>query len=169
LTAGVAGAFYLVNIATSLIAFSSKGSQGLMVASGIAATLSYVVVTVLLYFLFKPVDRKLSLVAALFSLVGCATGVLNPVLPVRIHPLVFFGFYCLLIGWLILRSSLLPHVLGVLMLIAGLGWLTFVSRPLAGALTPYHYIAGGIGEGLLTLWLLIRGVNALTLSSPRAL
>jgi hypothetical protein len=45
------------------------------------------------------------------------------------------------------------------MAIAGLGWLTFVSRPLATYLSPYHYVAGGIGEGLLTVWLLVAGVN----------
>jgi hypothetical protein len=46
------------------------------------------------------------------------------------------------------------------MMIVGLGWLTFLSRPLASYVSPYHYIAGGIGEGLLTLWLLVIGVNA---------
>jgi hypothetical protein len=46
------------------------------------------------------------------------------------------------------------------MVIAGLGWLTFLSRPLAASLSPYHYVAGGIGEGLLTLWMLVVGVDA---------
>jgi len=73
---------------------------------------------------------------------------------------VFFGFYCLLIGYLILRSTFLPHTLGALMAIAGLGLLTFVSRQLANQFSPYHYTAAGIGEGLLTVWLLAVGVNA---------
>jgi hypothetical protein len=161
LQARLAGFFYLLNIATSLVAFSGKGSQWLIAASGLAATASYVIVTVLLYYLFKPVNRSLSLIAACFSLAGCAVGVLAPlhVAPIHIHTLVFFGVYCVLIGYLILRSRLLPRILGVLMAIAGIGWLTFVSPPLAASLSPYHYIAGGIGEGLLTLWLLIMGVN----------
>jgi hypothetical protein len=160
--ARIAGLFYLLNIVTSLIAFSGKGAHWLIVASGLAATACYVTVTVLLYFLFKPVNRGLSLIAAVFSLAGCADGVLGSthLLPFHVHPLVFFGGYCLLIGYLILRSTFLPKVLGVLMAIAGLGWLTFVSKPLAASLSPYHYIAGGIGEGLLTLWLLAMGVNA---------
>jgi len=33
-------------------------------------------------------------------------------------------------------------------------------RPLAHSLAPYHYIIGGIGEGLLTLWLLVMGVDS---------
>lgn len=160
--ARIAGVLYLVNIATSLIAFSGKGSRSLIVASGLTATLSYIAVTILLFYLFKPVNARLSLLAALFSLAGCMVGVLGPlhVVPFHIHSLVFFGFYCILIGVLIFRSNFLPRILGGFMLIAGLGWLTFVSRPLAASLSPYHYVAGGIGEGLLTLWLLVMGVDA---------
>ena len=160
--ARVAGGLYLVNIVTSLMAFSGKGGHTLTVASGLAATVSYVGVTIVLYYLFKPVNMRLSLVAALCSLVGCSVGGLGSfhVVALHIHSLVFFGFYCLLIGVLILRSKFLPRVLGGLMAIAGLGWLTFVSRSFAASLSPYHYVAGGIGEGLLTLWLLLRGVDA---------
>ncbi len=51
----------------------------------------------------------------------------------------------------------LPRILGVLM---ALGWLTSLSPPL-GAKYPYPYIlVAAIGEGLLTLWLLVMGVNA---------
>lgn len=57
----------------------------------------------------RPVNRSLSLLAAFFSLVGCAIGVLNlfHLAPFRISPLVFFGFYCLLIGYLIFKSTFL--------------------------------------------------------------
>lgn len=160
--ANMAGVFYLVNIATSLIAFSGKGSYSLMIASGIIATASYIGVTILLYYLLKPVNAGLSLLAASFSLTGCVVGVLGPfhLVPFHIHSLVFFGFYCLLIGILIFESNLLPKFLGGLMAIAGLGWLSFVSRPLAASLSPCHYVAGGIGEGILTLWLLFMGVDA---------
>ena len=72
---------------------------------------------------------------------------------------VFFGFYCLLIGYLIFRSGFLPRILGAGMAIAGLGWLTFLSPVLAHDLSPY-ILAAGIGEASLTLWLLGAGVNA---------
>jgi len=159
--ARIAGGFYLLNIVTSLIAFSGKDGHALILASGLLATASYVVVTVLLYFLFRPVNRSLSLIAALFSLAGCAEGILNSrhLLSIPIHSLVFFGCYCLLIGYLILRSRFLPPLLGILMVAAGAGWMTFLSPWLAAHLSPYHYIMGGIGEGLLTLWLLIIGVD----------
>jgi len=74
--------------------------------------------------------------------------------------LVFFGFYCILIGYLIFRSLFLPRILGALMVFAGLGWLTFLSPPLANHLSPYILAPGLLGEGSLTLWLLVIGVNA---------
>jgi hypothetical protein len=159
--ARTAGGIYLLNIITSLVAFSGKGSHALMLTSGLLATASYVTVTVLLYFLFLPVNRAVSFIAALFSLAGCAAGILNArhMFPIHVHSLVFFGCYCLLLGYLILRSSFLPRFLGILMAAAGLGWLTFLSHDLASRLTPYHYAMGGIGEGLFTLWLLVMGVN----------
>jgi hypothetical protein len=159
--ARIAGTCYLLNIITSLIAFSGRGGHTLTVSAGLAATASYVAVTALLYFLFKPVSRPVSLIAALFSLAGCVDGALNSrhLFPIHIHALVFFGCYCLLLGFLILRSTFMPRVLGVLMACAGLGWLTFVSAGLARQASPYHYIMGGIGEGLFTLWLLVMGVK----------
>ncbi len=58
--------------------------------------------TLLFYYIFKPVNRSLSLLAAFFGLVGCALGALTPFdLAPPINPLVCFGFYCLLIGYLI--------------------------------------------------------------------
>ncbi len=45
------------------------------------------------------------------------------------------------------------------MAIGGLGWLTFLSPPLANHLWPYIAAPGILGEGALTLWLLVTGVN----------
>ena len=50
-------------------------------------------------------------------------------------------------------------MLGVLMAFAGLGWLTFLSPRLADYLSPYIRFPGLLGEGSLTLWLLVIGVN----------
>jgi hypothetical protein len=74
--------------------------------------------------------------------------------------LVFFGFYCLSIGFLILGANFLPRILGAGMLLAGLGWLTFLWPPLTNYLAPYNFLPGMIGEASLTLWLLVMGVNA---------
>src|SRR5207253_10350477 len=44
----------------------------LSIATGLVETAFYVALTALLYYLFKPVNRMVSLVAAFFGLVGCA-------------------------------------------------------------------------------------------------
>jgi len=74
--------------------------------------------------------------------------------------LAFFGLYCLLLGYLVFRSTFLPRLIGVFMAFAGLGYLTFVSPPLAAYLSPYNLAPAALGEGSLMLWLLIVGVNA---------
>lgn len=166
LKARIAGVFYLLTIITG--AFAAFVSGKMVVYSeavNLVASACYVVVTSLFYVLFKPVDASFSLIAAVFSLVGCVLGALDtfhlvPSPLSSINTLVFFGVYCLLIGYLILRSTFLPRILGVLMALGGLGWLTFVSSTLASALSPYNLAPGIFGEGALTVWLLAKGVNA---------
>jgi Domain of unknown function (DUF4386) len=72
---------------------------------------------------------------------------------------VFFGVYCLLIGYLIFKSSFLPRILGVLMADAGLGWMTFLFPPLADYLSPYNLVLGFLAELALMRWLLVTGVD----------
>jgi hypothetical protein len=177
--------------AGNILAHESLFRLGL--ATGLIATACYIAVTAFFYGLFKPVNRGLSLLAAFFSLVGCAIlalGSLFQIAPLvvlggsqylgvfkveqlralalmslELHSqavnicFVFFGFYCLLIGYLIFRSAFLPRILGVLMALAGLGWLTFLSPPLASHLSPYILVLGFLAELSLMLWLLVMGVN----------
>ena len=161
-------------------------------AGDVIATL-YIAYTLLLYNLFRPVNRSLSLLAAFFSLLGCAIGTLTclfhlaplvvlggaqslrafnveqlqalalMLLKLRSQAeqidLVFFGFYDLLIGCLILRSTFLPRILGGLMALAGLAWLIFLLPPLANYLSYYILPLGFLAELLLMIWLLVKGVN----------
>jgi hypothetical protein len=118
-----------------------------------------VVVTLLFYDIFKPVNRSLSLLAAFFGLVGLSFEAL------RLQPrgvnvaIVFAGFYCLLIGSLIFRASFVPRVLGALMTFAGVAWLTWLSNPLVEHLSPYNLAAGALAELSVFLWLLVMGLN----------
>jgi hypothetical protein len=73
--------------------------------------------------------------------------------------LVFFGLFQLVIGYLIFRSTFLPRILGALIAFAGLGWLIFLSPPLANYLLTYLEVLGFLAEASLMLWLLVMGVN----------
>ncbi|TMH57801.1 MAG: DUF4386 domain-containing protein [Betaproteobacteria bacterium] len=162
--ARIAGVFYLLTFLTGGVAVFVSGT--LVVSGDAAATAtnilahetlfrlgfaayllvvaSYIAVTALFYELFKPVNRSLYLLAAFFSLVGCAIQASACLLYLaslvvmggaeylsvfkleqlqalglmflKLHAqafnfgLVFFGFYCLLIAYLIFRSTFLPRI-----------------------------------------------------------
>jgi hypothetical protein len=182
--------------AANILAHEQMFRLGL--AADIIAGTCYIVVTILLYELLKPVNPTLSLLAAAFSLVGCAVGALSGILHLAplvmlggepylgafstaqlkaaslalltLHAqgnligLVFFGIYCFLIGFLILRSRFLPRIVGALMALAGLCYLVnsfahFISPAFASHLSPWIILPCGIGELALTFWLLVMGVN----------
>jgi hypothetical protein len=216
LKARIAGVFYLVTIlarmfveifvrnrlvvsdnaaatATNILAHEPLWRLGF--ATDMIAFASYIALTALLYELFKPVNRSLSLVAAFFGLVASVVHAISslfhlaplvllggaPYLTVftveqlqalalvflRLRAaayhnigLVFFGLYLLLVGILILRSTFLPRILGVLMALAGLSYVPFLSPPLVRSLQPYILVFPGVGQISLCLWLLVMGVNA---------
>jgi uncharacterized protein DUF4386 len=157
--ARIAGIVYVLVFVTGI--FSLFNRSGIGVAAGMIAGVCYIAVTVLFYFIFKPASRGLSLLAAIISLAGIVIGPLSMFIKKAaiISPLVFFGFYCLLIAVLIFKSTFLPRFLSVMMVLAGLGWLTFLWPSFALSLAPYIYLPGSIGEGMLTLWLVVCGVN----------
>jgi hypothetical protein len=73
--------------------------------------------------------------------------------------LVFLGVYLVLLGYLILRSRLMPWFIGVLVLVAGCAYLPFLSPPLAHALLPNLLIPVGVGQTALALLLVAFGVK----------
>jgi hypothetical protein len=165
--ARLAGVFWLLTILTGAYALLIGGRSG--PAVNLVSTACYLAATILVYGLLKPVSQSLSLLAAFCSFVGCALGASSVLLPpgaqAAILAFAFFGLHCLLVGYLILRSTFLPRAVGALMAFGGLGWLTFsvttlLSPPLARSLSPYVMIPGILGEVSLTLWLLAVGVDA---------
>jgi len=175
---------------------ANLSAHGLLFRFAIVAALigaaCHVAWTLLIYDLFKPVSRSLSL--AFFSLVAVALQAFSSLfqlaplvvldnaaslsafngdqlralalLCLQLYArafhiyLVFFGVWCVLIGYLIFRSTFMPRILGVLEAVAGLCWLTFLWVPLAHHLSPYNQAVAGVGEIALMLWLLVKGVNA---------
>jgi hypothetical protein len=78
--------------------------------------------------------------------------------------LIFFGFTALVLGYLIFKSSYLPRVLGVLMQIAGLCYLTnsftlLLAPAVADRMFPLILLPPFVAELSLCLWLLAKGVN----------
>ncbi|HSP64192.1 MAG TPA: DUF4386 domain-containing protein [Pyrinomonadaceae bacterium] len=167
-------------------------------AADLISGLSYVGVTVFLYYVLKPVSRSLSLLAAFFGLAGVAIGgvawVSHLVPLVLLHGdqylsafttsqlqamaltalklqmqvffigMVFFGIQCILIGYLVARSTFLPRILGVLLAIGGTSYVissfaNFLAPVFGAHLMPFIIPAAFIGEGSLGLWLLVKGVN----------
>jgi hypothetical protein len=161
--ARMTGFIYLLYFLTAILAQFLIGRK--LVAYGLATNLiaagCYIALTLLFYGLFKPVSRILSFIAALFSLVGCVVMTLGyfPRTFLPISPLLFFSPYCLLIGYLIFRSTFLPRILGVLMALAGVGWLVFLLPNLANYLSLSIEALGIFAEASLMLWLLVMGVN----------
>ena len=77
----------------------------------------------------------------------------------------FFGFQCISIGYLIVRSTFLPRILGVLLAIGGSSYVissfaSFLFPAFGAQLLPFIIPLAIIGEGSLTLWLLVAGLNA---------
>ncbi len=76
----------------------------------------------------------------------------------------FYSFDLLATAYLILRSTFLPRAVGALLVSAGLAYLansfaTFLSPGFSASLVPYILLPGLVGEGALTLWLLVKGLN----------
>jgi hypothetical protein len=73
--------------------------------------------------------------------------------------LVFWGLWLLPLGFLVFRSGFLPKLLGVLLVIAGAGYVldtgTRILSPSLATISQFTFV----GEISFTLWLLIRGVN----------
>jgi hypothetical protein len=212
--ARLAGAFYLATILTGIFAqgfisarlivpgdatatanniLSHDGLFRLGFAVYMIEMVCQIIMTVLIYDLLKPVDRSISLLAAVVGLVGCgiktfsrlfyfapllvlggthylavfSSEQLNAValLFLRVNDigagiaLVFFGFYAILKGYLVIRSTFLPRVLGWLAVLGGIGWLAFLSPPFGERVFSIIAIVGLVGSLANIGWWLVVGVN----------
>jgi chromate transport protein ChrA len=117
-------------------------------------------------------DAALSMLVNAASVNALSTAQLDALasLAIRAHShgwalaLLFFGATFLVHGYLIFRSGFLPPVLGILIQVAGLCYLTnsfalFLGPAVAYRIFPFILFPSFIGEASLCLWLLVKGVN----------
>ena len=152
-------------------------------------------VMIILYYLLKPVSKKLALLNLSFNLIQTAVLVLNKLnllaalfflgdaeylksftpdqlhtlsyLSIKLHDfgfgigLIFFGFVCLLEGYLIFRSVYFPKTIGVLMTVAGICYLTnsfvLILAPQFSSIALLMPCL--LAELSFSLWLIFKGVN----------
>jgi Domain of unknown function (DUF4386) len=148
-------------------------------------------IMLVIYVLLRPVNKNLALLALLFNLIQTAVLVANKLnliaalfqsgsmepqlheqvyLSLKLHDigfgigLIFFGFTCLVNGYLIFRSGYLPRTIGVLMQIAGLCYLTnsfalLLVPGFANIIFPWIMMPCFVAELSFCLWLIVKGVN----------
>lgn len=78
--------------------------------------------------------------------------------------LIFFGFSCLIGGYLMYRSGYFPRTIGVLQFVAGLCYLInsfalFLAPSFAEKLFPGILLPAFVGELATCLWLMVKGIN----------
>lgn len=183
--------------ATASNIMASEGLFRMGIGAELVLLLSEIVLSVLLYVLLKPVNKTLSLVAAvsrlamtvihganllthfIVLLLLSGAGYLTVFAPNQLHALVMvfldaydYGFtigivflvlHALILGYLIFKSGYFPRILGVLFVIASLGYLidgfshVLIANYQKGPV--YLALPIAIAEIAFPLWLLIKGVN----------
>lgn len=224
--ARIAGLFYLIVIATGLFAeiavrqaFNVSGDalatanniqkSEMLFRLGIAADIVNFVCglpcVLIVYFLFKRINKFLLQLALVFVIIQTAiiaVNLLNQTSPLLIlgndaylqsfQPnqlaalsqlslniqavgyaigLVFFGVYCLLVGFVVYKSKLVPKFLGILYAISGIGYLInsftmLLSKGFENPVFSYVAIPIFIGELAFSLWLLIKGIESAEVFNP---
>lgn len=155
------GICYLLYFATAILS-AVPALQPFGPLLDVASTLLYVVVVVLFYRLFASTERALAIAALISGLLGCGLTFLAYVHRVPADaPLGAFGPFCMAIGVLVVRSRVVREVIGVLLVIAGVGWLAYLVPAInAGPLAAPIKIFGFLSELSLAIWLVAAGVPA---------
>jgi len=161
--ARLTGILYALNFAIGIAAmvWAGQGHEAAADRMNIAGAIEYALVVVLIGRLFEGVNLAFSWSVAAIGLTGCAIGLAGALhlFGSTATALVVFGAYCIALGALVLRSRLMPRFIGALLMIGGLGWLTYANLPLARSLQPYNIAIGMFGELVFTLWLLAAGLR----------
>jgi len=166
-------------------AIDIANSEGLFrwgIASLIVIAVLDIIVAAALLRLFEPVNRGVSMTAAWFRVAYVAVyliAIIQLVLAlgllgdpnqalraidaygtIWLVGLILFGVHLLLIGYLAYRSGFMAKVFGILLVVAGLG---YIADGFVAVLVPGPTISLGqftfVGEAALIFWLLIKGTR----------
>lgn len=176
---------------------ASEGLFRVGIAGDLLMLLSDVALAVVFFVLLRPVNNILSMMAAVFRLTQAAligsslvnlfytlnllhsadlmtvVGAEQLMIFLNAHAIgysvamIFFGVNCLLIGYLVFQSGYFPKVLGILLVIAGVAYLSdsfaqVLLTDYAAYKALFESVAiplAVVGELAMALWLLIRGIN----------
>jgi len=158
----------------------------LSIVSSLLVQVVNIFVVVFLYKLLNPVNRNMAVMMVIFILLGAPIAMLNEVnnaavllvlnsdepaygmmnLFLDLHEVgiqiagIFWGLWLFPMGYLVYKSNYIPRIIGVLLMIGCFGYLIdsflFLLVPDVGvAVSQFTFI----GELLLPLWLVIKGVN----------
>jgi hypothetical protein len=154
------------------------------IVSDLVGQIFHILLVLALYELFKTVHKNQALLMAAFGLVPVPVAMLNQLNEFAVLPLlgsadssqvlfflnlqnqgvliaqIFWGLWLFPLGYLAFKSDALPRVLGILLIIAGIGYLVdsfgrFLFTNYDLTVSMYTFI----GEVLFLLWLLIKGMN----------
>ncbi|MCD4811074.1 DUF4386 domain-containing protein [bacterium] len=123
-----------------------------------------ITVALALYFLLKPVNKNISLSMSLFRIIYAvifAIALYNIYDLTTFHSIwdigsIFFGIHLFILGFLVCKSRYIPKWLGILVVIASLGYIIDPLLKFSG----YTFEIGMFtfsGEVLFALWLVIKG------------
>jgi len=174
---------------TAATALNIVANEALFRASILTALVTQVVQVFVVFYLYKvlkPASSGAAVLMVVFILLGVPIAMLNELnqlavlmvldgtggsadlvgLFLSLHHAgiviaqIFWGLWLLPMGYLVFKSGFLPKAIGLLLLVAGCGYLVdsalfFVAPEFGITFSEFTFL----GELLITLWLLIKGVN----------
>jgi hypothetical protein len=165
---------------------ANEGLFRLSIASALLVQLVNLAVVLLLYQLLQPMSRPAARLMVTFLVLGIPIAMLNELNQAAVLLLVksadpapalvalflnmhkygiltaqiFWGLWLFPMGYLVFKSNYIPRVIGILLVIAGVGYLAdsatfFLDPDLQVAVSQFTFI----GEAVLPVWLVVKGVN----------
>jgi len=166
---------------------SNESLFRLSIAAALLAQLVNIAVVLFLYKILAPVSKTAARVMVLFSLLAVPIAMFNELnngavllllddagqslaqvsLFLNLHEYgiqiagIFFGLWLFPMGYLVFKSTFIPKVIGILLIIASIGYLAdsfifFLNPGFEPVISEFTFV----GEAAMTFWLLIVGVNA---------